>query len=317
VVKRSELPLRASGLEEGEMKIGVSRPPTPRHPVPDVDGAVVAELAEDIGFESIFYGEHPIHPVDQPGSGVHAHGVPFFQDTLVMLARASAMTSRIKLGSGVFLIPEHNPVLFAKQLASLDHYSRGRLVVGAGVGWSRIECELLGGNFDRRWAQTCEAIQLMKRLWTEDTVQFRGEFFDVPPVRLFPQPASKPWPPVLLGAAPSERTFRRIVAVADGWIPAFVEPAAVEGAPSLLEKSRARLDTLAVEAGREPTTIQITAILRGPQVDGDLGPGQRVDRALVARLADAGVDRVAVSLRTIHGERDAREALAHIADDVL
>src|SRR3979411_2465550 len=130
------------------MHIGVSRPPTPEYPVPDVDGALVAKHAERIGFESVFYGEPPIRPLNDPGRSVHAAGVPFFQDTLVMLARASAMTTTLKVGAGVFLMPEHNPVLFAKQLASLDHYSGGRLIVGAGVGWSRTECELLGGNFD-------------------------------------------------------------------------------------------------------------------------------------------------------------------------
>src|SRR4051794_30666456 len=184
------------------MHIGISRPPTPPHPIPDVDGAAVAQTAEELGFESIFYGEHPIRPVDQPGQGVHADGIPFFQDTVVMLARASAVTSTIMLGGGVFLIPEHNPILFAKQLATIDHYSGGRVIVGAGVGWSRTECELLGGNFDRRWAQTRESVLLMKRLWTEDTVEFHGEFFDVPPVQLFPQPARNP--PVLVGANASE-----------------------------------------------------------------------------------------------------------------
>src|SRR4051812_49736767 len=87
------------------MHIGISRPPTPPHPTPDVDGAAVAVVAEELGFESIFYGEHPIRPVDQPGQGVHADGIPFFQDTIVMLSRASAVTTRIKLGGGVFWYP--------------------------------------------------------------------------------------------------------------------------------------------------------------------------------------------------------------------
>jgi probable F420-dependent oxidoreductase len=299
------------------MHIGISRPPTPPHPIPDVDGAVVAQLAEELGFESIFYGEHPIRPVDQPGMGVHADGIPFFQDTLVMLARASAVTSTIKLGGGVFLVPEHNPVQFAKELASLDHYSGGRLIVGAGVGWSRVECELLGGNFDRRWAQTRETIHLMKRLWTEETVSFDGEFFQVPPVQLFPQPATKPWPPVLLGASASERSFRRIVDYGDGWLPAFVTRESIETAPEHLADSRRLLDRLALEAGRDPATIQITAILRGPTVNQDVDPAQRVDRALVGRLADVGVDRVAISMSTIRTEAEARDRLARIADSIL
>jgi probable F420-dependent oxidoreductase len=249
--------------------------------------------------------------------GVHVDGVPFFQDTLVMLARASAMTSTIKLGGGVFLVPEHNPVQFAKELASLDHYSGGRLIVGAGVGWSRTECELLGGDFDRRWAQTREAIVLMKRLWTEDTVAFEGEFFHVPPVQLFPKPVSEPWPPVLLGATPSHRSFRRIVEYADGWLPAFVTRDSIATAPHSIAEHRRLLDEVAIEAGRDPADIQITAIVRGPDVRGDAKPDERVDRAFVARLADLGVHRVAISLSTITSEGEARERLARIADHIL
>jgi probable F420-dependent oxidoreductase len=299
------------------LHIGISRPPTPPHPIPDVDGAVVAKLAEELGFESVFYGEHPIRPVDQPGIGVHADGIPFFQDTIVMLARASAMTSTIKIGGGVFLVPEHNAVLFAKQLASIDHYSNGRLIVGAGVGWSRTECELLGGNFDRRWAQTAETIKLMKQLWTKETVEFHGEFYEVPPVQLFPQPVSKPWPPVLIGALASARAFRRIVDYADGWLPAFVTRDSIATAPEHLEDSRKLLDRLAIEKGRKPAELQITAILRGPQVDGDLRPSERVDRALLGRLRDVGVDRVAISLSTITSPEDAARALTRIADEML
>ena len=200
---------------------------------------MVARLAEELGFESIFYGEHPIRPVGQEGQGVHQDGVPFFQDTLVMLARASAMTSRIKLGGGVFLVPEHNPVQFAKELASLDFYSGGRLIVGAGVGWSRVECELLGGQWDRRWAQTRESIQIMKRLWSQDTAEYEGEFYSVPAVQLYPQPATRPWPPVLLAARGSARSFRRIVEYGDGWIPAFAGEGAVAEGPAHVEQRAA------------------------------------------------------------------------------
>jgi probable F420-dependent oxidoreductase len=279
----------------------------------------VARLAEELGFESIFYGEHPIRPVGQAGQSVHADGIPFFQDTVVMLARASAVTERIRLGGGVFLIPEHNPVLFAKQLASIDHYSGGRLLVGAGIGWSRTECEVLGGNYDRRWEQAAEAIVLMKRLWSEDTVEFHGEFFEIPPIQLFPQPARKPWPPVLIGGSSSEANFQRVIEYGDGWIPAFVTPESIATAPERLEAARRRLDALAVEGGRDPSTIQITAILRGPQIDGDMNPrgSTTVDRALLVRLAGVGVDRVAISLSTITSEDDAKAALTRIADIAL
>jgi probable F420-dependent oxidoreductase len=272
--------------------IGISRPPTPPHPIADVDGALVARIAEELGFE-------------------------FFQDTLVMLARASGMTTRITLGSGVFLIPEHHPVLFAKQLASLDFYSGGRLVVGAGVGWSRVECELLGGNFDRRWAQAREAIQVMKRLWTEETVTYEGEFFTVPPVQLYPQPATRGGPPVLIGGRDSDLTLARVVEFGDGWLPAFVTPETIADGAATIRGARQRLDRLAQEAGRDPASLQISAIIRGDQIDGDLAPRAVVGRDVVRRFEDAGVQRVAVSLSTLTSEQDARDALERIAVSVL
>lgn len=303
------------------MHIGISRPPTPPHPTPDIDAAVVARHAEALGFESILYGEHPIRPVDQPGHGVHAHGVPFFQDTLVALARISAATSKIKFGGGVFLIPEHNPVQFAKELASLDFYSGGRLIVGAGIGWSQVECELLGGHWDRRWAQSRESIQIMKLLWSQETVTYNGEFYNLPPVQLYPQPVNGIGPPVLiasLNAADPGGAFARIVEFGDGWIPAFYTDDAVVEGPDIIRKGRATLTQMAQDAGRDPQTLQITAIIRGGQVDGDLGSGlHAVDASLLRRYEDAGVDRALISLPTITSEASAREALERIAELVL
>lgn len=299
------------------MKIGVSRPPTPPHPIADVDALVVAQHAERLGFESIFYGEHPIRPVDQPGKSVHAHGVPFFQDTLVALARISAGTTNIKFGGGVFLIPEHNPVQFAKELASLDFYSNGRLLIGAGVGWSRVECELLGGRWDQRWKQTRETVQIMKKLWTEETVTYAGDIYTLPPVQLYPKPASQPWPPVLIGAKAGDKTFARVVDYGDGWLPAFVRPEDMIEAPHTVEAGRLAIDRLARDAGRDPAALQINCIVRGPQIDGELGPGQQIDRALIRALGDAGAERVLVSMPTITSERDAAETLERMAEAVL
>ncbi|SHN40187.1 TIGR03619 family F420-dependent LLM class oxidoreductase [Cryptosporangium aurantiacum] len=291
------------------MHIGISRPQSPPHPIPDVDAAVVARHAEQLGFESVFYGEHPIRPVAQAGHAVHRDGVPFFQDTLVALSRISAATTTIRFGGGVFLVPEHNPVQFAKELASLDHYGRGRLLVGCGVGWSRVECELLGGHWDRRWAQTEESIKIMRRLWTQDTVTYDGEFYRVPPVQLFPKPAAVPHPPILIGAGASERTFTRIADYADGWLPAFVTREAAAGAAAVVAAGRRRLDQLAVEAGRDPAALQITAIARGLS-----RAGAPELRARIAGLADAGADRVLISMPTVTSAQEAADALDRLAE---
>ena len=133
----------------------------------------------------------------------------------------------------------------------------------------------------------------------------------------YPQPATKPWPPVLLGRGGTDRAFRRMVAYGDGWLPAFASESGLEQGPGQIEQGRRRLDQLAREGGRDPSTLQITAILRGPQVGGDLSPGRLVDRTLLRRFEAAGTDRAAVSLPMLTSEQDAREALERIAERVL
>lgn len=305
------------------MKIGISRPPTPPLPLADIDGALVARHAEEFGFESVFYGEHTIHPVGEEGFGPHAHGVPFFQDTLVMMARASAMTSKITIASGVLLIPQHHPVQLAKHLASLDLYSSGRVLVGASVGWSRVECELLGGNFDRRWAQTGEAIKIMKRLWHDEVAEYDGEFFKVPPVKLFPKAHTLSGPPVLLGAGAqlgkglTPLSCSRIIEYADGWLPVFLSEETIRTGPETVRQGRRQLAEEAQRVGRDPATIQVTVMVRGNQVDGDITKPTMVSRDILREFEDAGADRAVISLPTICSEQDAKDALSQIAEAVL
>jgi alkanesulfonate monooxygenase SsuD/methylene tetrahydromethanopterin reductase-like flavin-dependent oxidoreductase (luciferase family) len=238
------------------------------------------------------------------------------------------VTTRLKFGAGVFLIPQHNPVQFAKELASLDLYSGGRLIVGAGIGWSQVQCELLGGHWLRRWAQTRESIKIMKLLWSQETVTYDGEFYTLPPVQLFPQPANKVGPPVLIGV-PFHRgldaseskvaaAMARIVEYGDGWIPAFPTDETVVEGPAAVESGRRLMNELAEDAGRDPQSLQITAIVRGGQVDGDLGSGlHSVSHSLMSCYEEAGADRVLISLPTISHESDVRPTLERIAELVL
>jgi probable F420-dependent oxidoreductase len=290
------------------MHIGVNRPADPPvYPIPDIDAAAIAQRAEALGFESIFYGEHPIRPLDEPGMkvGRYTGGVPYFQDALVALARASAVTSRIKIGSGAFNMPEHHAVLFAKQIASLDLYSGGRVILGLTIGWSALEVTILGGDFARRWEQTRESILLMKALWTQERVEMKGDFYDVPPVHCYPQPASKPWPPILLGSV-SDKVFPRIIEYADGWMPAFVRAENLGRGPAVVRKGRAQLDELARAAGRDPATIQTSVILKDDVTRDDL-----------KRFEDEGCERAIVSLPAIQSEADGRDAVDRLAERVL
>jgi alkanesulfonate monooxygenase SsuD/methylene tetrahydromethanopterin reductase-like flavin-dependent oxidoreductase (luciferase family) len=136
-----------------------------------------------------------------PGSpdGVIPAAYSWFVDPFVALARASAVTTRLKLGTGITLVPERNPLLLAKEIATLDYYSGGRFLFGVGTGWHKEETEIMGGTFAHRWSQTREAIEAMKQLWTNEAAEHHGTYYDFPLVRSFPRPIQQPHPPIYLG----------------------------------------------------------------------------------------------------------------------
>ena len=280
------------------MDIGISTFPTDYA----ADIAVVAKRAEELGFESIWVPEHSVLPAGGktpwPGSadGVIPKMYADIVDPFVALGRASAVTSTLKLGTGICLVPERNPLLLAKEVATLDMYSKGRFLFGIGAGWLREETEMMGGNFPRRWAQTREAVLAMKELWTKTESEFHGEFYDFPPVYSFPRPVQRPHPPVLLGGM-AKNVFKRVVEWGDGWLPNRVSPEDVK-------KGRAAIDELAEAAGRDPKSIPISVF------------GQVPDRDLVNRFEEAGADRVMISLDT-EPEAETMARLESIAEAVL
>ncbi|HEY7038715.1 MAG TPA: LLM class F420-dependent oxidoreductase [Methylomirabilota bacterium] len=281
------------------MNIGISVP----LPAYLVDVGAMARTAEELGFESFWCAEHPFIPVHTtsrfPGSedGVIPEAYSHFIDPFVALARASGTTSRIKLGTGIVLVPERHPLLLAKEVSTLDLFSGGRFLFGIGAGWLREETQLMGGDFDHRWTQTRESILAMKELWTKPEAEFHGKYYDFPPVRSNPKPRQQPHPPVLLGGdAPN--VLQRVVAWGDGWLPNRVTP-------DQLREKRATLDRLAREAGRDPAAITISV------------HGQPADRDLIKRLHDAGATRVIVRPATTRSEPDMVRELTRIADAVL
>ena len=155
----------------------------------------------------------------------------------------------------------------------------------------------MGGNFEHRWSQTRESILAMKEMWTKDEAEFHGDYYDFPPVKVYPKPAQKPHPPVVLGGM-AKNVFRRIVAWGDGWLPNRVTPA-------LVEDGRAQLDALAGEAGRDPSSISISVY------------GQAADRDLIRSFLDAGADRVVVRPAATDTEEAMARELERIADAVL
>ena len=207
------------------LNVGISVP----LPAYAVDVAFMARKAEELGFESLWCAEHPFIPVHTtsrfPGSpdGVIPETYSHFIDPFVALARASGVTTKLKLGTGIVLVPERNPLLLAKEISTLDLFSGGRFLFGIGAGWLREETELMGGDFDHRWTQTRESILAMKELWTKQHAEFHGKYYNFPLVKSFPKPAQKPHPPVILGGH-ARTVLERVVSWGDGWLPNSITP---------------------------------------------------------------------------------------------
>ena len=280
------------------MKIGISTP----LPAYTIDPAFMARTSEDLGFDSIWYAEHPATPVESdspfPATGgeipwTYSH----FTEPYIALARASGATSKILLGTGITLVPQRNPLILAKEVAALDFHSGGRFLFGIGTGWLREEVELFGGDFPRRWTQTREALDAMKTLWTNDEAEFEGKYYKFPKVRSFPKPAQKPWPPIIIGGM-APNVLKRIVAHADGWLPNRITPAE-------LKDKRAELDDLATAAGRDPASIEISIF------------GQEPDPDLINALFEAGAARVVVRPQHVETEAEMGNQLEEIAKKIL
>ena len=251
-----------------------------------MDVATMAKKAEDLGFASFTMPEHIVIPVNSksrysgyPGSSDDGT-IPEFMynmvDPFIALARASAVTRKMRLGTSICLIPEHNPLLLAKRISTLDHFSGGRFSFGIGTGWLREECELMGGDFDHRWSQAREAVLAMKELWTKEEAEFHGKYYDFPPVRSYPKPVQKPHPPVILGGS-AANALKRVVAWGDGWMPSHRTVGQIETA-------RLALDQMATSAGRDPRSIEIIVF------------GQEPDPDLVNRFQEVGASRVDIRL---------------------
>ena len=244
------------------------------------DIGILAQRVEELGFDSIWLPEHPVIPVEYQtkyagsSDGMVPDSMAYQVNPFIALARASATTKTLKLGTGVCLVTEHNPLDLAKQISTLDAISGGRFLFGIGTGWFREESEIMGVDFDHRWTQAREHVLAMKELWTKDPAEFHGRYVDFPPVRCNPKPAQKPHPPVLLGGS-AKNVFKRVVRWGDGWLPIRVTPEDVKGA-------RAALSELAEAADRDPGSITITV------------HGQNPERDLIKRFEEAGADGVVV-----------------------
>jgi probable F420-dependent oxidoreductase len=241
----------------------------------------LARTLEERGFESLFVTEHTHIPVSRrtpwPGGGPLPKEYSHTLDPFVGLAVAAAVTTRLRVGTGICLVIQHDPIVLAKVVASLDLLSHGRFVFGVGAGWNADEIENHGTAFPTRFRVMRERVLAMKEIWTHDEAEFHGEFVRFDRIWSYPKPAQKPHPPVLLGGE-GPHTLRRVVEFCDGWF-----PRGRAGADTILTKLE-DLRAQAARAGRDPKTISVTVF------------GGKPDSPTLDRYRAAGIDRVVLPL---------------------
>lgn len=242
-----------------------------------MQAADLAVAVEERGFDALFVPDHTHMPVNREveftmGGGLppdYAHNL----DVFLTLTAAAAVTKRIRLGTGICLVMERDPIVTAKEVASLDHISGGRFDFGIGGGWNREEMENHGMPWERRWKVVRERIEAMKTIWTNDEASYAGEFVNFEAIQSWPKPVQKPHPPIFVGGdAPG--TFKRVLGYGDGWIPMLAKE---NNQFDLKAERMAELAALAKEAGRAPYPITTFGTPRDPDA--------------VAQLAASGVTR--------------------------
>jgi probable F420-dependent oxidoreductase len=215
----------------------------------------VAQHAESLDYDGVWVAERVLYPVNPktPYAGTPDGSLPdFYRNAyapLLALAWAAAHTTRIRIGTSVLNIPMHQPVQLAKELASLDALSGGRLSVGLGQGWSQDEYEATGSATTQLGARADEFVDVLKAMWRPDPVEYKGQYFNVAPSIVNPKPAQQPHPPIYL-AAFSPSALARAGRVADGWLPTGIPLAGIAQMSQGLRKA-------ASEAGRDPASIEI------------------------------------------------------------
>src|SRR5216684_7181987 len=187
-----------------------------------IDPGELGSALEARGFESLFVCEHTHIPVSRrtqfPSGGELPKRYSHTHDPFVALSFAAAATKKLKLGTGILLVPQHEPIVTAKSIASLDQLSGGRFIFGIGGGWNVDEMENHGARYETRFKQMREHVLAMKALWTEEEASFHGEFVNFDPVWSWPKPRQRPHPPIILGGE-TDHTLRRVIDYCDGWFP--------------------------------------------------------------------------------------------------
>ena len=268
------------------MRLGLMMFPTDR----GIQPMELAREAEARGFDSLWFPEHSHIPVSRrtPWGGI-AGAPPLPEeywrthDQFIALTAAAAVTTTLRLGTGITLVAQRDPVWLAKEVASLDVISGGRLLFGIGYGWNHEEMESHGVDIGHRRAVVREKVLACKALWTQEEAEFHGQYVNLEPSWSWPKPVQFPNPPIYVGCSPSDLHFRHIVEYADVWMP-------IEGRWPIEEKW-AELLNVAEATGRDPASLSLGVYAAKP------------DPANLARLGDVGATLAAMILPAL--DRDA------------
>ena len=259
-----------------------------------IDGTATLEIcrrAEAVGFESLWGGEHVIipdeiyskYPYTEDGKIPAEPDTPI-PDPLIWLAFAAAAAPTLRLGTCILIVPQRNPLVLAKELATLDQLSGGRVELGLGVGWLKEEFDALGVPWERRGARNDEYIEAMRALWQGPHAEFHGDFVDFPPVTCSPRPVNGSIPIVVGGD--TERAIARAGKIADGYFPG-------EGNIDRLKELITRVKQSAESNDRDPNSVKISAIFGTQMMSPEAG---------VEEMRNAGVDRIMVPAFFFAGE---------------
>lgn len=273
--------------------------------------AIIARKAEEVGFESIWISDHLIWPKEirseypydpNPYQATPTGPAPvgphtLLVDTLVLLSHLAAVTSKLRLGTGVYILPIRNPIVTARAVSTLDILSGGRLTLGVGMGWMPEEFEMAAEGFDDRVERFEECLGVLKTLWEDDVPEFHGKFFDFGPAKFEPKPVQKPHPPILIGGE-SLAAYRRAARLADG----FYGLGGHGRTPELAAQRVRSLRRWLTEYGREDVPFEITVSCGKPT------PSE------VQQFAEVGVSRLMVSPWT---GGDEMEDLERYGEDVF
>ena len=273
--------------------------------VPNVDMIVhMAKTAEEIGLESLWTFEHAIVPVDYQSAYPYSADGKMgatpetnFVDPLIALATVAAHTKTLRLGTGVNILPQANPLMLAKQAASLDFVSNGRLMLGIGIGWLKEEFEALGVPFARRGVRFADYVEAMRKVWSGETVEHESEFLHWTNFKSHPVPVQNPLPLVIGGS--KKNALRRVARYGQGW---YAPAMSVDMVAGMLPA----LDEACAAEGRDRSEIEISTMYV---------PAMEPAGEAIPKYRDLGVSRLIVPLQAL-GEKP-MEGLARLGDDVL